>query len=71
MAARLPGPMLLLLLVADIPMFWGILEIFFGPLLLSAELVEKGVPWLLIVIGAMLQAPFLHSMVRRARDRRQ
>lgn len=70
MSERRPVPLLALMLIADIPMFWGLAELFAGPLLLSPELAEKGVPWLLIVIGALLQAPFLQAAVSRARKNR-
>ena len=46
--------------IADIPLFWGLAELFAGPLLLSADQVEQGVPWVLLVVGALLQAPFAH-----------
>lgn len=70
MSEQRPLPLLALMLVADIPMFWGLAELFAGPLLLSQSLVDKGVPWLLIIIGALLQAPFLQAVVRRARESR-
>lgn len=66
---RLPTGLLILVLVADIPLFWGLAELFFGPLLLSAELVDKGVPWVLIVAGALMQAPFAHVAAGRLRHR--
>ena len=55
-------PLLLpvLIVIADIPLFWGLAELFAGPLLLSADQVEQGVPWVLLVVGALLQAPFAH-----------
>lgn len=70
MSEQRPLPLLALMLIADIPMFWGLAELFAGPLLLNEALVEKGVPWLLIVAGAFLQAPFMQAVVRRARENR-
>ncbi len=60
MSASRPLLLPALIVIADIPLFWGLAELFAGPLLLSADQVEQGVPWVLLVVGALLQAPFAH-----------
>lgn len=60
MSASRPLLLPALIVIADIPLFWGLAELFGGPLLLSADQVEQGVPWVLLVVGALLQAPFAH-----------
>ena len=67
MSASRPVLLPALIVIADIPLFWGLGELFAGPLLLSAEQVEQGVPWVLLVVGALLQAPFAHVALQARR----
>ncbi len=64
MSAARPVLLPALIVIADIPLFWGLAELFAGPLLLSADQVEQGVPWVLLVVGALLQAPFAHVAIQ-------
>lgn len=67
MSAARPVLLPALIVIADIPLFWGLAELFAGPLLLSADQVEQGVPWVLLVVGALLQAPFAHVALQSRR----
>lgn len=67
MSSSRPPLLAVLIVIADIPLFWGLAELFAGPLLLSAEQVNQGVPWVLLVVGALLQAPFAHVALQSRR----
>lgn len=64
MSPARPGLLPVLIVLADIPLFWGLAELFAGPLLLGADQLEQGVPWVLLVVGALLQAPFAHVAIQ-------
>jgi hypothetical protein len=64
MSPARPGLFPVLIVLADIPLFWGLAELFAGPLLLDADQLEQGGPWVLLVAGALLQAPFAQVAIQ-------